>query len=157
MRYRRGMIALSEVRDYPLLRRVLHSSFVTPAQLYEFMRLDYCASSRNAFDNRLRRLLAHDLLVRHEIQTMNRGVVDSISRAGASVSIEVFRGNTQDPKTFAAQVKKASERFGCERVTFVGDRGMIKSGQVEDLAQAGFHYITAITKPQIDTLIEARL
>ena len=76
---------------------------------------------------------------------------------GAPVSTEVFRGNTQDPKTFAAQVKKASELFGCERVTFVGDRGMIKSGQVEDLAQAGFHYITAITKPQIDTLIEARL
>jgi hypothetical protein len=76
---------------------------------------------------------------------------------GAPVSTEVFRGNTQDPKTFAAQVKKASERFGCERVTFVGDRGMIKSGQVEDLSQAGFHYITAITKPQIDTLIEARL
>jgi hypothetical protein len=76
---------------------------------------------------------------------------------GAPVSTEVFRGNTQDPKTFAAQVKKASARFGCERVTFVGDRGMIKSGQVEDLAQAGFHYITAITKPQIDTLLEARL
>ena len=34
---------------------------------------------------------------------------------------------------------------------------MIKSGQVEDLAQAGFHYVTAITKPQIDALIEARL
>jgi hypothetical protein len=76
---------------------------------------------------------------------------------GAPVSTEVFRGNTQDPKTFAAQVKKATARFGCERVTFVGDRGMIKSGQVEDLAQAGFHYITAITKPQIDTLLEARL
>jgi transposase len=76
---------------------------------------------------------------------------------GTPVSTEVFRGNTQDPKTFAAQVQKASERFGCERVTFVGDRGMIKSGQVEDLSQAGFHYITAITKPQIDTLIETRL
>jgi hypothetical protein len=76
---------------------------------------------------------------------------------GAPVSTEVFRGNTQDPRTFAAQVRKASERFGCERVTFVGDRGMIKSGQVEDLSQAGFHYITAITKPQIDTLIETRL
>ena len=74
---------------------------------------------------------------------------------GAPVSIEVFRGNTQDPKTFAAQVKKASERFGCERVTFVGDRGMIKSGQVKDLSAAGFHYITAITKPQIETLLAA--
>jgi len=32
---------------------------------------------------------------------------------------------------------------------------MIKSGQVEELAQVGFHYITAITKPQIDTLLKA--
>jgi len=69
------------------------------------------------------------------------------------VSTEVFRGNTQDPKTFGAQVRKASQRFGCERVTFVGDRGMIKSGQIEELSQAGFHYITAITKPQIETLL----
>ena len=74
---------------------------------------------------------------------------------GEPVSTEVFRGNTRDPKTFSAQVKKASERFGCQRVTFVGDRGMIKSDQVEELAQVGFHYITAITKPQIETLLKA--
>jgi hypothetical protein len=74
---------------------------------------------------------------------------------GEPVSTEVFRGNTRDPKTFGAQVEKASHRFGCERVTFVGDRGMIKSAQVEELAQVGFHYITAITKPQIETLLKA--
>ena len=74
---------------------------------------------------------------------------------GEPVSTEVFRGNTQDAQTFAAQVQKASERFGCERVTFVGDRGMIKSGQVEELSQVGFHYITAITKPQIEALLKA--
>jgi len=76
---------------------------------------------------------------------------------GTPISTEVFRGNTQDPKTFAAQVKKVSERFGCERVTFVGDRGMIKSGQVEELSRVGFHYITAITKPQIETLLATGL
>src|ERR1035441_1384673 len=32
---------------------------------------------------------------------------------------------------------------------------MIKSGQVKDLSTAGFHYITAITKPQIETLLAA--
>ena len=30
---------------------------------------------------------------------------------------------------------------------------MIKSQQIEDLAKQGFHYITAITKPQIDKLL----
>ena len=74
--------------------------------------------------------------------------------SGEPVSTEVFEGNTTDPKTFAAQVKKVAQRFGCERVTFVGDRGMIKSGQIETLAQAGFHYITAITKAQITKLIK---
>ncbi len=73
--------------------------------------------------------------------------------AGEPVSTEVFQGNTQDPQTFAAQVKKASERFGCEQVTFVGDRGMIKSKQVQELLRVGFHYITALTKPQIEALL----
>jgi hypothetical protein len=106
------MIALSEVRDYPLLRRVLHSGFATPAQLYEFMKLDYCASSRNAFDNRLRRLLAHDLLVRHEIPTMNRGVVYSISRAGASELVgkgEYYSGSTDVRKESHGHVQHALE------------------------------------------------
>ena len=73
---------------------------------------------------------------------------------GEPVSTEVFKGNTQDPATFGSQLRKAAELFGCERVTFVGDRGMVKSGQVEELAAVGFHYITAITKPQIETLLK---
>lgn len=73
---------------------------------------------------------------------------------GEPVSTEVFKGNTGDLSTFESQIKKVCKRFGCERVTFVGDRGMIKSGQIEDLSKAGFNYITAITKPQIRSLIK---
>jgi Transposase DDE domain len=72
---------------------------------------------------------------------------------GHPVSIEVFPGNTQDPQTFAAQINKVKARFGVTEITFVGDRGMIKGQQIEDLAQQGLHYITAITKPQIDKLL----
>jgi hypothetical protein len=72
---------------------------------------------------------------------------------GQPVSIEVFPGNTQDPRTVAAQIAKLKGRFGVTALTFVGDRGMLKGQQVEDLAQHGFHYITAITKPQIDKLL----
>ena len=77
---------------------------------------------------------------------------------GEPVSVEVFEGNTQDAQTFAPQVTKAAERFGAREVTFVGDRGMIKSQQIATLgefAEKGFHYITAITKPQIETLLKA--
>jgi transposase len=72
---------------------------------------------------------------------------------GHPVSIEVFPGNTTDPHTFAAQLAKVKTRFGVQEITFVGDRGMIKGQQIEDLAQHGFHYITAITKPQIEKLL----
>ena len=72
---------------------------------------------------------------------------------GHPVSIEVCPGNTPDPQTLAAQVTKLKDRFGVHEMTFVGDRGMIKSQQIDDLAQQGFHYITAITKPQIEKLL----
>ncbi|MEK9150260.1 MAG: transposase, partial [Candidatus Desantisbacteria bacterium] len=63
--------------------------------------------------------------------------------SGSPVSTKVFCGNTQDPQTFFPQVTKVAEQFGCKRVTMVGDRGMIKSAQIEALPD-GFHYITAI-------------
>ena len=72
---------------------------------------------------------------------------------GQPVSIEVFPGNTPDPHTVAAQLEKGKTRFGVTAITFVGDRGMIKGQQVEDLATHGFHSITAITKPQIEKLL----
>jgi len=72
---------------------------------------------------------------------------------GHPVSIEVFPGNTQDPQTFATQINKVKARFGVHEMTFVGDRGMIKGQHIEDLAQQGYHYMTAITKPQIEKLL----
>ena len=72
---------------------------------------------------------------------------------GIPVAVEVFEGNTKDNNTLPAQVKKAADRFGVEKVTFVGDRGMIKSAQIQDCLDYGFHYITAITGPQVKALI----
>jgi len=71
---------------------------------------------------------------------------------GIALSVEVFQGNTSDPKTFLPQVRKVAKRFGGGEVTFVGDRGMIKGPQIEQLGE-GVHYITAITKPQIEKLL----
>lgn len=76
---------------------------------------------------------------------------------GVPLSVEVFDGNTSDPKTMYSQIRKVAERFGGERVTFVGDRGMIKGPQIKDIKANGMHYITAITKPQIETLLKKRV
>lgn len=75
------------------------------------------------------------------------------NETGKPLSVEVFAGNTQDTATVASQIQKVAQRFGGGDITFVGDRGMIKNRQVGDLAEYGFHYITAITKPQIESLI----
>src|SRR5690242_15650425 len=77
------------------------------------------------------------------------------NQSGTPLSIEVFAGNISDPKTVASQIKKVVSQFGGGEVTFVGDRGMLKGAQLEQLIQEGFHYITAITKPQIEVLLKA--
>jgi len=73
---------------------------------------------------------------------------------GIPLSTQVFKGNTNDTSTFASQIIKVKNRFNCKKVIFVGDRGMIKSGQIENLETHGFNYITAITKKQIETLLK---
>ncbi len=72
---------------------------------------------------------------------------------GRALCIEVFAGNTPDTRTFASQIEKVAARFGAAPVSFVGDRGMIKGPQMAELAEHGFHYITAITRPQIEKLL----
>jgi transposase len=73
---------------------------------------------------------------------------------GLPVSVEVFEGNTSDVKTFHSQVRKVADRFQVEQVVFVGDRGMIKSAQQKELTEEGFGFITALTRAQIETLID---
>jgi transposase len=77
--------------------------------------------------------------------------------AGWPISIDVFQGNTQDPKTVGRQIKALAKRFDVHQVIFVGDRGMIKSGQIDALHDEQFQYITAITKPQIEKLIREQV
>ncbi len=74
---------------------------------------------------------------------------------GDPVSIQVFQGNTSDTKTFMDQVHKVCESLKIRQVTFVGDRGMIKRPQIEELP-SDCSYITALTKPQIQGLLDKK-
>ena len=73
---------------------------------------------------------------------------------GCPVAVEVFPGNTADPKTVAAQVLKLRERFGLQRLVLVGDRGMLTSARIrEDLQPVpGIEWITALRAPAIQKL-----
>jgi transposase len=72
---------------------------------------------------------------------------------GAPVAVRVFTGNTPDKKTVPEQIRILAESFGVREVTLVGDRGMLKQAQIDLINQEQFHYITAITKPQIEKLL----
>ncbi len=76
---------------------------------------------------------------------------------GYPITIELFEGNTLDFNTLERQIRKAAEDYNCKRVTFVGDRGMIKSRQIEALTANDFYYITAITKPQVEKLLHSKV
>jgi len=72
---------------------------------------------------------------------------------GEPISTQVYRGNTSDLKTFGQQVHKIKKELGCAGVTMVGDRGMIRTDQKAAAQKAEFHFITALTKPQIQKLL----
>src|ERR1700726_3831329 len=75
---------------------------------------------------------------------------------GCPVAIEVFDGNTADPKTLAPQIEKLKQRFHLDRVVLVGDRGMITEARItEDLKSAGLDWITSLRAPAIKELLNS--
>jgi transposase len=74
--------------------------------------------------------------------------------SGCPVAVEVFAGNTSDPKTVAAQVNKLRQQFGLSDMVLIGDRGMITSARIrEDLpASHGIQWISALRATQIQKL-----
>jgi hypothetical protein len=74
---------------------------------------------------------------------------------GCPVAIEVFEGDTADPRTLGAQINKIKARFALKHVVLVGDRGMITQARLDaEIAPAGLDWITAMRAPAIRALAE---
>jgi hypothetical protein len=74
---------------------------------------------------------------------------------GRPVAVEVFAGNTGDPAAFQAAVARVRERFGLERVVWVGDRGMITDARIAALRRlGGLGWVTCLRAPAIKALAE---
>ena len=72
---------------------------------------------------------------------------------GCPVSVEIFKGNMSDQKTVLSQIKKLSKKYGITEVVFVGDRGMITPKRIDELEDANFKLITALTHRELKSLI----
>ncbi len=75
---------------------------------------------------------------------------------GCPVAVEVYEGNTSDPTTLQDQIGKVRQRFGLQRVVFVGDRGLLTSARIrEELAPVeGLDWVSALRAEQIRKLAE---
>jgi len=74
---------------------------------------------------------------------------------GCPVGIDVYPGNTADPKTLADQVHKLLGRFGLKEVTLVSDRGLLTQARIDALKEfPGISYLTALRSVAIRDLVE---
>ena len=78
------------------------------------------------------------------------------SKDGCPVAVEVFSGDTSDPKTLAPQIAKLRDRFGLKQVVFVADRGLLTQARIDQELRAvgDMRWITAMRAPAIQTLAE---
>jgi transposase len=73
---------------------------------------------------------------------------------GRPVAVQVYPGNTGDPKTVPDQVEAITKRFGLSRVVLVGDRGMLTQTQIDVLKKhPGLGWISALRSPSIRRLL----
>src|SRR3954452_24356335 len=73
---------------------------------------------------------------------------------GRPVAVQVYPGNTGDPKTVPDQVETLTRRFGLSRVVLVGDRGMLTRTQIDVLKKhPGLGWISALRSGSIRRLL----
>src|SRR3974377_461716 len=73
---------------------------------------------------------------------------------GRPVAVQVYPGNTADPKTVPDQVETLTKRFGLSRVVLVGDRGMLTQTQIDVLKEhQGLGWISALRSGAIRRLL----
>jgi transposase len=73
---------------------------------------------------------------------------------GRPIAVQVYPGNTADPKTVPDQVEALTKRFGLSRVVLVGDRGMLTQTQIDVLKKyPGLGWISALRSGAIRRLL----
>lgn len=168
----------TETAEHSLAEELQLGDVATP-EFYE--ALDWLLQRQNRIENKLaKRHLADGTLVLYDVSSSYyTGRQSTLIKMGYSrdgkpgqpqivygllcapdgcpVAIEVFSGNTADPTTFTAQVRKVRKRFGITRVVLVGDRGMITSKRIEEDLRGveGLDWITALRNDNIKRLVQS--
>jgi len=73
---------------------------------------------------------------------------------GCPVAVEVFKGNTKDETTVLDKICELKDKYGIEKVVFVGDRGMVTQANYGKLDHDTVKVISALTHGAIKSLCE---
>jgi hypothetical protein len=65
---------------------------------------------------------------------------------GWPIAHHVFQGNLRDSTTVEKVLQDLQSRFGLRRVVFVGDRGMVTSGNLDRLRSSGQGYLVGLKR-----------
>ena len=76
------------------------------------------------------------------------------SKDGCPVAVEVLKGNTKDETTVLGKIEELKNKYGIEKVIFVGDRGMMTQTKYEQLNHELVKVISALNHNAIKTLCE---
>lgn len=73
---------------------------------------------------------------------------------GWPIAHHVFEGNQRDCSTVAAVLKDLEQRFGLNRVVFVGDRGMVTSKNIDLLRSSQQGYVVGLNRRRRPEVLE---
>ena len=75
------------------------------------------------------------------------------TKDGCPVAVEVFAGSTKDETTVLDKIDDIQNKYGLEKIIFVGDRGMVTPSKYEKLNHELVKVISALTHGAIESLI----
>ena len=79
------------------------------------------------------------------------------SKDGCPVATEVFAGNTKDETTVLDKIKEIREKYGIDKVIFVGDRGMVTQAKYEQIDHEFVKVVSALTHGAIKNLCDEKV
>jgi transposase len=76
------------------------------------------------------------------------------NKDGCPVSVEVLHGGTKDETTVLDKINEIGEKYGIEKVIFVGDRGMITQAKYKEINHDLIKVVSALSHGKIKELCE---
>jgi transposase len=76
---------------------------------------------------------------------------------GCPVAIEVLRGNSKDETTVLDKIKEIKDKYGIDKIVFVGDRGMVTQAKYEQIDHDLVKVISALNHGTIQALCDKEI